>query len=103
MQLSNNPSLKELQDYVKQAALKRGFDDETIAQKFMLLSEEIGELAKAARKDAGIKTADGEQRHVDLEAADVLFVFVNICNKLDISLEQAFSAKETINDSRQWK
>lgn len=96
-------SLKELQAYVDKTCLERGFADETLAQKFMLLSEELGEYAKAARKDAGIKSADDTKRDVALEAADVLFVFLNTCSKLGIDLEEAFKAKEVINNSRNWK
>ena len=93
----------QLQVYVAQKAKERGFADESVAQKFMLLSEEIGELARAARKAAGIKTADDTARAaMDEEAADVLFVFLNICNKLGIDLPAAFESKEQKNNRRKW-
>lgn len=96
--------ITELQQYVREATKQRGFDDETIAQKFMLLSEEIGELARAARKTAGIKTADDTTKtELYDETADVLFVFINICNKLGINLAEAFEAKEAKNRHRKWQ
>lgn len=102
--VQNDKDLVSLQAYVAEKAVERGFDKESVAQKFMLLSEEIGELARAARKTAGIKT-DAGMANPDLaeEAADVLFVLLNICNKLDIDLAQAFAAKELKNEKRTWQ
>jgi NTP pyrophosphatase (non-canonical NTP hydrolase) len=107
MLLSADNSLKEVQSYVEKTLKKRGFDDETVAQKFMLLLEEMGEFAHAARKHADIKVdeakwVDNEQNLQD-EAADVLIYLLDICNKLDIDLMQAFIAKEKKNQTRNWK
>lgn len=102
-----NDSLGSLQAYVKKTLKERGFEDETVAQKFMLLLEEMGELAHAARKRAGTKVdeakwQDSEQNLHD-EAADVFIYLLDICNKLDIDLAQAFFAKEEKNRKRVWK
>lgn len=107
MLLSADSSLKEIQSYVQKTLKERGFDDETIAQKFMLLLEEMGEFAHAARKRADIKVdeakwVDNEQNLQD-EAADVLMYLLDICNKLDIDLTEAFLAKEEKNQKRTWK
>ena len=107
MSVSSASSLDELQRYVKQTLNERGFDDETVAQKFMLLLEEMGELAHAARKRADIKVdeakwKDNEQNLQD-EAADVLIYLLDICNKLHIDLMEAFIAKEEKNQKRTWK
>jgi len=96
--------LADIQQYVAEMARQRGFDDETVAQKFMLLGEEVGELARAARKSAGIKVAnDTAKAELGSEAADVLFVLLNICNKLDVDLEAAFKTKEAKNSQRTWQ
>lgn len=96
-------SLADLQKYVADTAKARGFDDESVAQKFMLLAEEIGELARAARRVTGIKSADDTARaNLEEEAADVLYVFMNTCNKLDIALDEAFATKEAKNNKRSW-
>ena len=106
MSLSSDDSLKQLQMYVKQTLKERGFADETVAQKFMLLLEEMGELAHAAHKRADIKVdeakwRDNEQNLQD-EAADVLMYLLDICNELDIDLTEAFLAKEEKNRKRTW-
>lgn len=96
--------LKDLQRYIAKKAIERGFADETVPQKFMLLIEEIGEFAKAARKSVGIKTgkhsADYNPEH---EVADVLIHILGICNGMGIDLEKAFWDKEAINNKRVWK
>lgn len=107
MAISPDDSLQSFQQYVKQTLKDRGFDDETVAQKFMLLLEEIGEFAHAARKRANIKVdetkwRDNEQNLHD-EAADVFINLLDTCNKLDIDLAQAFLAKEEKNRKRTWK
>ncbi len=107
MPLSSSDSLQQLQIYVKKTLKERGFGDETIAQKFMLLLEEMGEFAHAARKRADIKVdqakwRDNEQNLQD-EAADILMYLLDICNKLDVDLMQAFLAKEEKNQKRTWK
>lgn len=104
LQLKPNPTLKDLQEYVAAAVKERGFDSDTVEQRFMLLMEETGEFAKAARKRAGIKFADDTQtKELAHEAADVLIVLLGLCNMLGIDLEQAFRDKERLNKQRTWK
>lgn len=99
-----NPSLVELQRYVKDMTRERGFDNETVAQQFLLLLEECGELARGARKSAGIAFAkDTSTSEVADEAADVLLMLLAICNKLGVDLEQAVRNKEAKNSQREWK
>lgn len=103
--IPNNPSLADLQKYIKQVTQDRGFDHETVSDLFMLFLEESGEFARAARKTAGIKSdvnkvIDSNLKH---EAADVFIYLLTLCNKLGIDLEQALREKEEINNSRTWK
>jgi len=101
---AKNPTLAELQAYVKAITSERGFDKNTVAQRFMLLVEEVGELARAARKTAGLRLADDTHTaEVADEAADVLILLLGICNMLDVDLGQAFFAKENHNRKRTWK
>jgi NTP pyrophosphatase (non-canonical NTP hydrolase) len=102
--LKENPTMKDYQQYLRDMVNERGFEDETIPDLFMLLSEEIGELAKAARQYTNIKSDENSHKpEVDLEAADVFMYILNICNFLDIDLEKAFRDKEEINKKRTWK
>lgn len=87
-----------------QSVIERGFHDDRIEQRFMLLLEECGEFARAARKHAGLGFADDTHRaELDQEAADILIILLGMCNMLDIDLEQAFRAKEEKNKQRVWK
>lgn len=101
--LPTDPTLPDLQALVGQLARERGFGGETVPEVFTLLVEEVGELAKAIRKANGQKIGAHSQQHeVAEEAADVLWLLLDICNRLGVDLEQAFRAKEVINQGRDW-
>jgi NTP pyrophosphatase (non-canonical NTP hydrolase) len=102
--LKENPTLKDYQQYVEAMVKERGFDKETAPEMFMLLMEEVGELAKAARKSQGLHVDENSAKH-DLahEAADVLILLLDICAHYKIDLEKAFREKEEINKKRIWK
>ncbi len=104
LHLKPNPTLQDLQKYMAQLIEERGFGSDTIPQRFMLLMEECGEFAKAARKATGGKfAADTHTKEVMDEAADVFIVLLGLCNMLDVDLEQAFRAKEEHNKQRTWR
>lgn len=101
---TQNANLAAYQTYISQVMEERGFDDETVSQKFMLLLEEAGEFAKAARTEANLKTrTDQDRENLDDEAGDVFIVLLDICNKLGIDLEKAFIQKEQKNQTRTWE
>lgn len=101
--LLESPSLHDLQEYVKAMTAERGFDHETVTEKFVLMMEEVGELAKAVRKTQGMHLDPNSRKYrTDHEAADVFFYLLDICNKLGIDLEQALRDKEEINRKRIW-
>ena len=92
----------DYQAYLAAVVRERGFEKETPDEVFMLLAEEVGELAKAIRKSSGRKTyKDSKHRDLEEEAADVLFMLLDLSNRLNIDLEKAFRAKETKNTKRQ--
>ncbi len=72
----------------------------------LLLIEEVGELAKALRKNKVNMPIDKEKRFVEEsieeEIADVFIVLVGLCNKLNISLKDCFVDKEEKNSRRVW-
>jgi NTP pyrophosphatase (non-canonical NTP hydrolase) len=101
--LPTNSTLADYQQLIRDLVIERGFDKETVPEVLMLLVEEVGELAKAIRKTHGMKTDDNSRKHdVEEEAADVLWLLVDICNRLGIDLEQAFRDKEQKNQTRTW-
>src|SRR5699024_9908814 len=83
---NNKNSLREVQRYVNQTNEIRGFNNQEITKTMLLLTEEVGELAKAIRKNAtDIKTDMEKQSNYDTiesEVADVFYVLSCVCNKL---------------------
>jgi len=97
-------SLLELQRYVSELCEERGFGEEAVSQKFMLLAEEVGEFAKAARKQAGLAVAtDAQHQDLNEEAGDVLTIFLDLCNKLEINVDEAFRRRQETNQTRTWE
>ncbi len=103
LHLKQNPTLADYQQYIREMVAERGFKDK-IPEKFMMLTEEVGEFAKAARKHAGMGYAtDAAPQNIADEAADILIVMLALCNMMGIDLEQAFRDKEERNKLRIWK
>ena len=102
--LPDKPTLNDYQTLIKKLAIDRGFSKETVSDLFMLFLEESGEFAKAARKKAGIKVdMTSYTSNLEEEAADVFWLLIDLCNRLDINLENAFLAKEQKNRKRTWQ
>jgi len=106
--LKKQPTLKDFQQYVRDLVEERGFENDNIPEIFMLLSEEIGEMAKAARKRINMKTNmktddNSHKPDLELEIADVFIYVLDICNHFDVDLEKAFRDKEEINKKRVWR
>ncbi len=100
----NNLTINQYQDLIKQLVIERGFDKETVPEVFTLLVEEIGELAKAIRKQNGQKVDKKSKHHeVEEEAADVFWLLLDLCNRLEIDLGKAFRDKEIKNTKRKWE
>jgi len=101
--LNQNPTLSDFQQYVHELEKERGFTDQNLLQKCLMLGEEVGELFKAIRKNENMKI-DHKSKYspIDEELADVLIFIFSIANKCGIDLEQAFRKKEEINKKRVW-
>ena len=102
-QLNEHPTLTHYQAYVAQLEIERGFDDQSIRDKCLLLGEEVGELFKAIRKTEGLKV-DVTSRFgsISEELADIFIYICAIANRCCIDLEEAFREKEAINHQRTW-
>jgi len=98
-----NTRLRDFQRYVTELERERGFEDQDVIQKCLLMGEEVGELFKAVRKSEGLKMDQHSKvGSVGEELADVLIYLCSIANRFDIDLEQAFLEKESRNKQRQW-
>ncbi|WP_019852750.1 MazG nucleotide pyrophosphohydrolase domain-containing protein [Actinopolyspora mortivallis] len=96
-------SLAEIQRYVAEMELERGFADSTVLEQSLKLGEEYGELCKAIRKSSGLSIEAGSATgNVDAELADILIYLCAIANRLDTDLDQALRAKERVNETRVW-
>jgi NTP pyrophosphatase (non-canonical NTP hydrolase) len=103
-ELSAHPTLPELQRYMDAVCQERGWTKDTYAEKFLLFTEEVGELAKAIRKAQGLYQEEARPKLVSLEEefADVLSYLLDLANCFHIDLETAFHEKEQVNASRTW-
>ncbi len=102
--LDKNPVLKDFQEYVTKLEYERGFIEQSLIEKCLLLGEEVGELFKAVRKENNISI----DRHSNInpisdELADIFIYLCAIANRCNIDLEEAFRAKEEINKQRKWE
>ncbi len=96
-------ALIELQRYVRDMEVERGFDGRGVLQQCLLLGEEIGELFKAVRKHEKMRTGTTSiTGSVEEELADVLIYVCAIANRLDVNLEDALRRKEELNETRSW-
>lgn len=104
LKLPEEPTLRQLQDYVRKVVKERGWDKNTDLELFLLFSEEVGELAKAIRDTRGLYQDTGKDNRVNLEEefADVLAYLIDLANYFDIDLTKAFFDKEEKNAKRQW-
>jgi NTP pyrophosphatase (non-canonical NTP hydrolase) len=104
-ELSEKPTLSELQLYIKTIGEQRGWNKNNVLEIFLLFSEEVGELAKAIRNRQGLYAENVKKinpHELELEFADVLNYLLDLANCTGIDLETAFRLKDKINNSRHW-
>jgi NTP pyrophosphatase (non-canonical NTP hydrolase) len=98
-------TLKHFQEYIRYKIEKRGFDDETVHERMLLLVEEVGELAKACRKITGMNI-DTHRRitfEVGQEVVDVINLIFAVGEVLGLDIEKEFLRKEKVIDKRFYK
>jgi len=93
--------LAGLQHYYDKVARERGYDSESARDCLLLMTEEVGELARAIRKSVGLARAGGFA-NVDAarELADIQLYAVHLANILRIDLGAAVALKEQENAER---
>lgn len=104
MELKENPTIKDLQEYIALMVKERGFDKQPTSDIFMKFLEEAGEMAKAARHASPEILKDKTRDHEEIgsEIADVFMYLLDIANRFDVDLEKEFRDKEEINKKRSW-
>ncbi len=95
--------LKKFQDYIWQKNKDRGFAEESAERKMLMLTEEVGELAKAIRGHIGMGFSESTSKNeVEEEIADVLIITLGLASKLKIDVVAALLRKEAKNEKRTW-
>ncbi len=85
-----------LQEYIK----SKDFHPELKELYFMKLAEEVGELARAMRKDLRPETEGAVKETVEEELWDVIYYILAIANIYEIDLEKVIPAKEKLNNEK---
>lgn len=105
--LKETDTLRQVQTYIKSVNKIRGFHKQEITKVMLLLLEEVGELAKAIRRNATDIAIDKKKiNHYDTveeEVADVFYMLLCVCNDLDIDLYSCIKEKEAKNIKRIWE
>lgn len=93
--------LRGLQHYYERAAARRGWDSETVQDTLLLMTEEMGELARAVRKSIGLsRNHDWDGQDVAEELADLQLYLVHLSSSLGVDLAEAVTRKEAVNAAR---
>ena len=88
-----NINISELQKLIKQIDHKNN----SVDKYFYKLSEEIGELAKAIRKNERMDENKNIKGTIEEELYDVIYYVICLANMYDIDLEQCAILKEQLN------
>ena len=94
--MDGKTTVKYLQSYIRQ----KDYRPELKKDYFLKLTEEVGELANAMRKDAKAPDLDHLVGSIDEELWDVMYYALAIANLYDIDMEQVIKAKAELNESR---
>lgn len=93
--LKFHPDFKDLQGYVEQAAGKSGIVIQDSTDALLLLSGQLGRLAKVIRIESGLAFHTGsEVSRVADELVGLLHSVINLANFSGIDLEEAFRSRE---------
>lgn len=96
-------TLQNFQQFIADEGQERGWDKRPVQDKMLLMTEEVGEVAKALRKELKMGAEKPENTdHLAEELVDVMNYIADIANDFDIDLDQAFRAKWQKNATRTW-
>ena len=107
--IKENPTLGDLQAYIKAICLERGWNKNSNLVILSGLVEELGELTRAMRdyngewEQEGKESKAGQKHHLEHEFADVLNYLLDLANYFDVDMEKAFREKWKVNATRIWK
>lgn len=91
--MDGKTTIKYLQNYIKQ----KDFHPELLKDYFLKLSEEVGELSRAMRKNLKAQNSEDIKGTIDEELWDVIYYSIAIANLYNIDLEEVIKTKEKMN------
>ena len=94
--MDGKTTLKYLQNYIK----SKDYKPESIKDYFLKLSEEVGELANAIRKNQLKKDGESIKGTINEELWDVIYYALALANCYDIDIESTIKEKEDINNAK---
>ena len=89
-------SIRYLQEYIKAKDYKPDLKDKY----FMKLSEEVGELSCAMRKNLRPESESNIKGTIDEELWDVIYYAIALANCYDIDLEKVIPLKEKLGNEK---
>ncbi len=93
--------LAGLQDYYGRVAQRRGWHEESARDTLLMLTEELGELAREVRRETGLARSGGYGKsRLGHEIADVQLYLVHLANVMGVDLAAAVTEKERVNGQR---
>ncbi len=95
-------TIQHLQEYIRYKIDERGFDDEPLHERLLMLTEEVGELVKACRKTNGmhVDVSKKDEHWLGGEITDVINMVFAVAIELGIDVESEFKKKEAEVDTR---
>ena len=94
--MDGKTTVKYLQTFIKE----KDYHPELVKDYFLKLSEEVGELSRAMRKDLKAQNSNEIKGTIDEELWDVIYYALAIANIYDVDIEQVIKVKSEINESR---
>ena len=94
--MDGKTTVKYLQNYIKQ----KDFHPELLKDYFLKLTEEVGELSRAIRKNIKAESEDQIQGTIDEELWDVIYYAIAIANIYDVDLEKVIKVKSEISQNK---
>ena len=103
VELTEQATLADIQQYIKEWEIKNGFDHCTVTDGCLFLGEEVGELFKAIRKQYLPVDPNSDVYMIEDEIADCLMQLAAIANRCGVNMATAIINKEKKNNERKWK
>ena len=94
--MDGKTTVKYLQNYIKQ----KDHHPELLKDYFLKLTEEVGELSRAMRKNLKAENIEHIKGTIDEELWDVIYYALAIANIYGIDIEEVIKAKEELNKTK---